>query len=122
MDTFETFLKRYWLGLAIALVLLVGVVTYLNTPRRDSSETPMPRREEKQLRQQVQVLTQRADSLRVEADTARAHSQIAYAKGVEAGEEALKARLETHQPPKSHAKVPPTPTSVKHLQQYFNEY
>jgi hypothetical protein len=104
-----------------ALLLLLLLVKWCNTPHQDSSEKPLPSKQEKLLQKQRDQALKRADSLLVVADTAVAHSREAYALGVQARKEAAALRLETHPKPTPHAQVP-TPASAKQLQQFFNEY
>jgi len=107
--------------IALAVLLLFLVVKCLNTPHRDSSEKPLPKKEETALRRQAEQALKRADSLQVVADSVLVHSHEAYALGVAAGKEAAALRLETHAKPSPHAQAP-TPASVKQLQQFYNEY
>jgi hypothetical protein len=104
-----------------ALFVLALLVKWCNTPRRDSSEKPLPRKEEKALERKMAQAVHRADSLQAVADSLVSSSRIVYALGVDAGKEAAALRLETHSKPSTHVQAP-TPASTKHLQQYFDEY
>jgi hypothetical protein len=122
METIEAYLKAKWYWFLAGLLVVILLVSYLNTPHQDSTEKPMSRQAEKELIRQRDAALKLAKQQEAKADSAAKHSQVAYEQGVEAGEEAMKARLETHQPPKAHAKTLPTPAATKHLQQYFDEY
>jgi hypothetical protein len=106
----------------LVVILLALAVAWLNTPHQDSTEKPLPRKQEEALRNEAVRANRRADSLQAVSDTAVVHSLEAYAQGVQDGKEAAALKLETHSSPKPHAQLPPTPASAKQLQQYFNEY
>lgn len=103
--------------MAGALLLLMLLVKWCNTPHQDSSEKPLPKPQVKVLLQDDKKLQAQIEHYKHKADSAESASDRAYARGVQDAKEAIQLHQQSR-----HASPVTRSASAAELQSILSKY